>query len=155
MDLSLDVRRDRDGATVDVGGEIDRWSGTRLLHCAFDVMREHGPRLEINLAGVTFMDCGGVHVLLAIRQRARLLGGQLRVGSTSQPVSRVLEIIGLNTVLAGSSESQVDSPPPASTTRCEEPRQWRFFRSDPAAELSSAGSSAVRWRTCTTGWTSG
>jgi anti-anti-sigma factor len=155
MDLSLDVRRDRDGATVDVGGEIDRWSGTRLLHCAFDVMREHGPRLAINLAGVTFMDCGGVQVLLAIRQRAQLLGGQLRVVSTSPPVRRVLEIIGLNTVLAGANDSTVDSIRSASTTRCEETRPWRFFRSDPAAELAAAGTSAVRWRTCTTGWTSG
>ncbi|MFL6140899.1 MAG: STAS domain-containing protein [Labedaea sp.] len=116
MDLSLDVRRDRDGATVDVGGEIDSWSGARLLHCAFDVMREHGPLLAINLAGVTFMDCGGVHVLLAIRQRASMLGGQLCVVSTSGPVRRVLEIVGLNAVLAGPSESQVDTVRLARTT---------------------------------------
>lgn len=100
MDLSLSVRRDGHGTTVEVGGEIDLGSGPELLEFALDVMREQGPWLAVDLAGVTFMDCGGVRVLLAIRSRARREGGHLNVVAISPPVHRVLRIIGMDTLLA-------------------------------------------------------
>jgi anti-anti-sigma factor len=101
--LSLNVRRDGAGATVEVGGEIDLGSGERLREYALEVMRELGPSLAVDLAGVTFLDCGGLRVLLALRRRARLLGGHLDVVSVSTAVCRVLEILGLDKVFTDSS----------------------------------------------------
>jgi anti-anti-sigma factor len=111
MDLLLNLRRDGELPTVAVGGEIDLCSGRRLLEYTFNVMREQGPRLAVDLAGVTFMDCGGVRMLLAIQSRARILGGQLSVVSASAPVRRVLEIIGMEAVLAVATPSKVDAFP--------------------------------------------
>lgn len=108
MDLVLNVRREDHGATVNVGGEIDLHSSGQLLEYALGVMREHGPRLAVDLADVGFMDCGGVDALLAIRRRARLRGGNLTVVSTSPSVRRVLEIIGMDAVLAAPEPSEVD-----------------------------------------------
>jgi ABC-type transporter Mla MlaB component len=34
------------------------------------VLRQQGPRLELDLRDVTFLDCAGVNVLLATRRRA-------------------------------------------------------------------------------------
>jgi STAS domain-containing protein len=34
------------------------------------VLRQEGPRLELDLRDVTFLDCAGVNVLLATRRRA-------------------------------------------------------------------------------------
>jgi anti-anti-sigma factor len=150
MNLLLNVRRDDHGTpTMYVGGEIDLCSGGQLLEYAFDVMREHGPWLAVNLAGVTFMDCGGVHALLAIRRRTRLLGGQLRVISASAPVRRVLEIIEMDIVLAAPERSE------ANNWRKEDFLRWHCFRPGQAAALSAPELSRfVMSRTCTSGWTS-
>jgi anti-sigma B factor antagonist len=99
MDLLLNVRQDERATTVAVDGEIDLGSGQRLLEYAYDVMRERGPWLTVDLAGVTFMDCGGISVLLTMRQQARVLGGQLRLGAASAPVRRVLSLVGMDTTL--------------------------------------------------------
>jgi anti-anti-sigma factor len=101
MYLSLDVRHDVHwGTTVLVGGEIDPCSGEQLIAYAMDVMRRHGPRLAVDLAEVTFLDCGGLKGLLAVRNRARLLGGHLNVVATSAPVRRILEILELEPLFA-------------------------------------------------------
>jgi anti-anti-sigma factor len=110
MNLSLNLRRDGDGATVEVGGEIDLGSGERLREYALEVMRAQGPYLTVDLADVTFLDCGGLRVLLALRSRARLLGGHLDVVSESAPVRRVLEILGLDKVFTDPNSAEVDEP---------------------------------------------
>lgn len=104
MDLSLSVRRHGQGATVAVGGEIDPCTGQRLFERALEVVREHGPWLSVDLAGVTFMDCGGVRALLMLRSHVRLLGGRLDVVSASRPVLRILGILRMDTEFAGRSE---------------------------------------------------
>lgn len=121
MDLLLNVRRDDHGATVEVAGEIDHYSSTQLLDCALCAMREHGPRLAVDLADITFMDCGGVDVLLAVRRRSHLLGGYLNVVSASAPVRRLLTILDMDAVLTPPESSEVD------TTRDEEFPLWHCF----------------------------
>ena len=100
MNLLLDLRRNGSETTVSVAGEIDLGSGQRLLEYAFEAIQRHGPRLAVDLGGVTFMDCGGVVVLLAIRSRVRRLGGQLSVVAMSGAVHKVLDILGMDRTLA-------------------------------------------------------
>jgi anti-sigma B factor antagonist len=131
MDLLLNQRHDVQWATtVTVGGEIDLCSGEQLFGYALDVMREHGPRLVVDLADVTFMDCGGLKVLLAIRSRARLLGGHLSVVSASAPVRRVLDILGLDKMLASPRRSEVDD------LDREEIQEWHGFQRARAGVLA-------------------
>jgi anti-sigma B factor antagonist len=149
MNLSLNTRHNGDGATVEVGGEIDLGSGERLLEYALEVMREQGPCLAVNLADVTFLDCGGLRVLLALRSRARLLGGHLDVVSASAPVRRVLGILALDTVFSDPDPSEVDD------LYSEELQRWHCFRPVKAGAPSRPGPFRfVRSRTCTTGWAS-
>jgi anti-sigma B factor antagonist len=121
MNLSLSMRRNGDGATVEVGGEIDMGSSERLLEYALEVMRGQGPCLAVDLADVTFMDCGGLRVLLALRSRAQLLGGHLDVVSVSAPVRRVLEILELDKVFTDPNLSEVDN------SQSEELQRWHCF----------------------------
>ncbi len=100
MNLLLDLRRDGFETTVSVAGEIDLGSGQRLLEYALEAIARHGPRLAVDLGGVTFIDCGGVGVLLAIRSRARRLDGYLSVVAASGPVRKVLDILELDRTLA-------------------------------------------------------
>ena len=47
------------GAIVAVSGEIDIQSGPQLRDQLPGIIRRHGARLVLDLAGVTFIDCAG------------------------------------------------------------------------------------------------
>ena len=57
---------------VEIHGEIDVFSAPELRDELLRVIRRYGPQLALDLAGVTFIDCAGVNVLLATRRRAGL-----------------------------------------------------------------------------------
>jgi anti-anti-sigma factor len=59
------------------------------------VIRRYGPQLAPDLAGVTFIDCAGVNVLLATRRRAGLEAGSVDVIRASPRVRRVISLLGL------------------------------------------------------------
>ena len=50
---------------VEIYGEIDIFSAPGLRDELLRVIRRYGPQLALDLAGVTFIDCAGVNVLLA------------------------------------------------------------------------------------------
>lgn len=81
---------------VDVAGEIDL-STTNSLHAALLGALFPGlpHRLEVDLAGVTFMDCGGLTVLVLIGDAAARVGCQLRVTNPQPVVRRLLDLSGL------------------------------------------------------------
>lgn len=138
MDLLVDVRHDDRGTTVKVGGELDLWSGRRLLECALDALHGHCPQVVIDLGDVTFMDCGGIRVLLAIRSRARGLGGSLSVGAVSAPVRRILEITEMDKLLEVPDSVRsfnscfIDTDPPA-PRRTELAGRWWLATGTPTA----------------------
>jgi len=85
---------------VEIRGEIDIQSAPELRDELLRVIRRCGPELALDLAGVTFMDCAGLNVLLATRRRARLEGGSVRVIRASPRVLRVISLLGLERVFA-------------------------------------------------------
>jgi anti-sigma B factor antagonist len=95
-DLDITIRP---GPVVTISGEIDIQSGPQLRDQLLGIMRRHGARLALDLAGVTFIDCAGVNVLLATRRRARLEGGSLRVLRASPRVLRIFALTRLQQVL--------------------------------------------------------
>ena len=85
---------------VEIRGEIDIQSAPRLRDELLRVIRRHGPQLALDLAGVTFMDCAGVNVLLATRRRAQLEEGSVRVVRASPRVLRMISLLGLERAFA-------------------------------------------------------
>ena len=92
---------------VEICGEIDIHSAPRLRDELLRVVRRHGPQLALDLAGVTFLDCAGVNVLLATRRRAWLEDGWIRVTQASPRARRTISLLGLQKAFALS-----DSVPP-------------------------------------------
>ena len=80
---------------IEICGEIDIQSAPELRDQLLRVIRRYGPRLALDLAGVRFMDCAGLNVLLATRRRARLEQGSVRVTRASPQVLRVISLLGL------------------------------------------------------------
>lgn len=85
---------------VEVCGEIDIQSAPQLGDELLRLVRRHGPQLALDLAGVTFLDCAGVNVLLATRRRARLEGGWVQVTRASPRARRTISLLGLQEVFA-------------------------------------------------------
>ena len=89
----------RPGPVVTIAGEIDVQSSPDLRDQLLRVIRQHGARLALDLAGVTFIDCAGINALLATRRRAQLEGGSLRVLRASPRVRRLITLTRLDAVL--------------------------------------------------------
>jgi anti-anti-sigma factor len=91
--------------TVAVGGELDMESGPCLCDRLTCLIRANGPRLALDLTGVTFIDCAGLTALLTARKTAQAQGGWLRLVAVSGCVDRLIEITRLQDAL-------VMPPPP-------------------------------------------
>ena len=99
-------------AVVAVVGEIDLSScdvlRVRLLN-VLSALRPH--RIEVDLARVTFLDCGGITVLVVAGNLAARTGCELRITNPQHIVRRVLEVTGLLGVLTAG----FDRVPPVAT----------------------------------------
>jgi anti-anti-sigma factor len=84
---------------VSVVGEIDLATGSRLTDvlCAAQA-RTQG--VVLDLSGATFIDAGGVRVLLAAATHARAASGTFAIARPTSPVERVLQLVGADRVLA-------------------------------------------------------
>jgi len=80
---------------VEICGEIDILSARPLRDELLRVVRQHGPRLILDLRGVTFLGCAGVNVLLAMRRQARLEDGWVRGTQASPRARRTISLLGL------------------------------------------------------------
>jgi anti-sigma B factor antagonist len=81
---------------VGVSGEIDIASAPKLREELLGALGRHGARLALDLGGVTFMDCAGINVLLAVRRHARLEGGWVRVSRASRRARDIIMLTGLH-----------------------------------------------------------
>ena len=89
--------RDCDGLVVVVlSGEFDMLDAA-LVTAGLTAAMARGPQVIVDLAGLEFIDCSGITVLVRGRKLARHAGGELRLAA---PRPRVLRVLSL-TRLAG------------------------------------------------------
>ena len=100
--LSLDVELLGGVARVVVAGELDPHSSPQLheaWQAALADLAGSAPTLELDLAGVTFMDSSGVRELVVANRAVRDRAGRLVIRRPSDTVRRLLEITQLLTEL--------------------------------------------------------
>ncbi|WP_435279621.1 STAS domain-containing protein [Streptomyces sp. 1222.5] len=90
-----------DGVTVvSVSGEIDHNTADPLIQ-ALEVDALAGrPQVVIDMRRVPFMDSSGINVLLAAHRQLTEADGWLRLAGVHGSVQRVLQLVGLDTVIA-------------------------------------------------------
>ncbi|XVQ84091.1 STAS domain-containing protein [Microbispora siamensis] len=77
-------------------GEIDISTSGRLYSGVLEVLRRQRPsRIEVDLAGVTFLDASGVRALLMSQTAAAEVGCRLTLVKPGRMAHRVLQIVGL------------------------------------------------------------
>lgn len=95
-------------ARVAVVGEVDLATAPALRDTLLRALQERDPAvLEVDLTGITFLDCTGVGALVAVRNTAVHNGCRLRVTNPQPIVRLVLKLTGLLDVLT----APVDWPP--------------------------------------------
>lgn len=77
-------------------GEVDLATAHLLGDRLLGVLREQTLAvIDVDLAGVTFLDCTGISALVAVRNAAMHTGCQVRVTDPQPIVRRVLDVAGL------------------------------------------------------------
>jgi anti-anti-sigma factor len=103
---------EREVAAIAVAGKIDLATVDVLHEGLRPVLSAQIPhRIDVDLAGVTFMDCTGLSALVAVRHAAVRTGRQLQVTNPQPIVCRIVELSGLLGILTAA----FDHAPPAPT----------------------------------------
>ncbi|WP_346345431.1 STAS domain-containing protein [Streptomyces sp. SID5643] len=97
--LHTEHRMAGDIRVVTLRGEID--------HDVQDVLSEAllveggavPPRTVADLSGVTFMDSSGINIFVAAHQQASSADGWVRIAGAQRSVLRVLELVGVDTLI--------------------------------------------------------
>jgi anti-anti-sigma factor len=97
--LSVEVVMDREGASVLVVGELDISTGGYLLD-ALRPLRIKGPReVVLECARLSFLDVGGISILLEIQRELTESGRQFTLRSLRPNLRRVLEMVDVTGAL--------------------------------------------------------
>jgi len=102
--LSIDVSCPSPGIVrVAVIGEIDLSSSDVLRLRLLSVLSAlHPHHIQVDLSGVTFLDCRGITVLVVLGQAAAHAGCRLRITNPQPFVRRILDLTGVLDVLTAS-----------------------------------------------------
>jgi anti-anti-sigma factor len=115
-------------ARLAVAGEVDLATAPVLRDRLLGVLRDESPAvLDVDLAGVTLLDCAGIGALVGVRNAAVHAGCQMWVSNPQPIVRRVLAVTGLldvfttptagqNPLFMGLEPPPVPGPLPAAVT---------------------------------------
>jgi len=110
---ALTVRPVGDRWVVEASGDLDVASSAGLRRTLHELVVDGCVHLVLDLRDVGFLDSSGLGVLVAAQRKARAFRGSLVLVVDEGPVSRVLELTGLDRVLrtAATLEDAVGDPP--------------------------------------------
>lgn len=95
--FAVDVQRRDDVAIVQPRGELDL-ATVETLRVALDDIKDAG-RLVLDLRGLSFLDSTGLHLLMALHQRAQRDGFQLALLAPAAPADKPIKLLGLDQAL--------------------------------------------------------
>ena len=82
-----------------------------MLRAALEPI-ENAKRLVLDLRGLSFIDSTGLHLLIALHQRAQHDGFQLTLVAPAGPADRAIRLSGLDQALPFVPAADVDREPP-------------------------------------------
>jgi anti-anti-sigma factor len=124
--FAVEVQRQRHVTVVQPRGELDLATAETLrstldaaiaetLSTGLDGM-ENGAHLVLDLRGLSFIDSAGLHLLVALDQRAQCDGFQLTLLAPAAPIDKAIQLCGLDQILPfGAPVDAVDIEPGGSS----------------------------------------
>ncbi|TDE34452.1 STAS domain-containing protein [Actinomadura sp. 6K520] len=113
--LEMTTRPHAGRAVVRLRGDLDIASSEDLRVYLDAARREHGERLVLDLAGLEFMDSGGLSVIVSCYKAVTAAGGSLTIAAPPPLIRRTLAITGLHRRIpvADTLEEAIGDPDPA------------------------------------------
>ena len=91
--------RDQNGVTVILcNGRIVFGEESSQLRDEVKKMLAQSKKIVLNLGGVSYIDSGGLGVLVALYTSARAAGGDIKLANLTQRVGDILQITKLSTI---------------------------------------------------------
>jgi len=87
-------------AVVALHGELDLADVPAVASHLIAAVAACGPSVIVDLAGLEFIDCCGLGVLVRLQKWTRECGGDVLLAAPQQHVRRLLRLIGLNGVFS-------------------------------------------------------
>jgi anti-sigma B factor antagonist len=115
MDLSLATREVAGHTVVEVRGEVDVYTASRLRERLIEIISGGADRVVADLTRVDFLDSTGLGVLVGALRRLRLAGGELRVVCNSEKLLKIFRITALDRVFTLYDSVEAATGPTAST----------------------------------------
>ena len=88
-----------DPPVLTVRGEVDLASAPKLAAAMTELIDRGYTSVAVDLGSVEFIDSSGLGVLVGSLRRLREDGGDLVLRAASPPVTRILELTGLDSLL--------------------------------------------------------
>jgi anti-anti-sigma factor len=99
--LSIEANRDRSGVTIILVGEFDMSGTKRFWAFVSEALGAHPKAVAIDAGGLEFIDSSGLQALLRARDAATQAGVVFHVRDPSPALRRILELFGVEELLAG------------------------------------------------------
>ena len=80
-------------------GDLDLYASVAFCNAVVARLESGTPRMVIDLGGVRYLDSSGVGALIRLLQKARTLGGEIRVANLAGTPRKVLEMSNIITLL--------------------------------------------------------
>lgn len=93
--FAVGARHDGDAVIVVLAGEFDLANASRVRAVLSRALSKQRPRLILDLSNVTFIDSGGLHVILEVCKRCADEGPALTVWPGPPSVQRVFQLTSL------------------------------------------------------------
>jgi anti-anti-sigma factor len=100
MSFTIDVRTGDFVATISLAGELDMATSPRLRQLIDRLIEDGRPRIVLDLGGLSFCDSAGLNTFVQGDKHCAARGGWLRLAHPRGHVARVLELSGVDEVLA-------------------------------------------------------
>ena len=126
--LAVRSYRQGDAHTIELVGELDIEGSPLARRAVSDALEGAAHRIVLDLAGLTFMDSSGVHMIVEAQRRLGDAHRELVIARSPRQVLRVLELCGLTRVLHLSDSSR-------SSIAAEHARQLRLTQAAMAAAV--------------------
>ena len=98
--MEITTQQTDDALEVRVTGRLDAYWADHLARALEEAVRGGAHRIRVNMAEVAYMSSVGIRVLLKFYKQLLRINGSLAVSEPSAPVKTVLELAGLQVLLA-------------------------------------------------------
>lgn len=100
MEITVATREEAGRSVIEVSGEVDVHTAPELDDALTAVVENGNYQIVVDLSAVDFLDSTGLGVLVKTLKRVREHSGSLAVVATTDRISKVFRITGLDTAIS-------------------------------------------------------